>query len=392
MIPTNGQTATIAGGGYSVSSDQAMRHAAVYACVRIIADIIGTFPVDAYIGDPGINLGVADKVEPKPPILVKPSDYLSGVQWVHQVMMALLLQGNAYGLITNTDRLGYPTQIDLVDPQQVNVRKSDGGDVNTATGAKIRSGVKVFKIHGKTLTSSEMWHCPGPMMPGDLAGLSPVKYASRVIGMGVEAERFGLDFFQNGIHPTAAATTDQPVTEDQANAIRLRIKRATESRETPVLGAGVKLTPWNVTPEDSMLIEVQRYNQVMICQIFGVAPEMIGAAARGATITYANREQRAMDFLNNAINPWLVRLEDSFTALFPRTTFVKFDTKNLLKSDLLARYQAWQIGIDAGFLVAPEVRNFEGLPEMPETESGTEDLPPAGEQPPMPPDQGPPND
>jgi phage portal protein BeeE len=120
---------------------------------------------------------------------------------------------------------------------------------------------------------------------------------------------------------------------------------------------------------------------------------MIGAAARGATITYANREQRAMDFLNNAINPWLVRLEDSFTALFPRTTFVKFDTKNLLKSDLLARYQAWQIGISAGFLVPEEVRNFEGLPEMPETESGTEDLPMAGEPTDMmPPDQGPPND
>ncbi len=365
-IPTNGESA-IWQGGYSSSSEQAMRHAAVYACVRIVADTIASFPVDAYTGDVGMHLGQADRVTPKPGILTKPSDYLSGVQWLHQVMMSLLLQGNAYGLISATDRLGYPTQIDLLDPQQVTVEKAKGSDVNTATGRKIPSGVKVFKSRGSTLTSEQVWHCPGPMMPGELAGLSPVKYASRVIGMGVEAERFGLDFFANGMHQTAVASTDQPVSEEQALTIKERLRRATANRETPVLGLGIKLTPWSVTPEDSMLLEVQRYNQVMVCQLFGVAPEMIGAASQGSSITYANREQRAMDFLNTAINPWLVRLEDSFGGLFPRTTFVKFDTKSLLKSDLLTRYQAWKLGTDGGWLdPSTDVRQFEDLPDLKE--------------------------
>lgn len=365
-IPPPTSIFSMGGTGYPVSSEGAMKHPAVYACSRIISDTVSSFCVDAYSGDPGLHLGAAARISPKPQILAKPSAYLSGVQWIHQVMMSLLLQGNAYGLISASDRLGYPTQIELIDPQSVNVQRATGNEVNAMSGRRIASGTKVFKIHGKTLTSNEVWHCPGPSLPGELAGLSPVKMAARVIGMGLEAEQFGLDFFQNGIHPTAVASTDQPIDEKTAATVKDRIKRAVANRDVPVLGAGLNLSPWSVTPQDSMLLEVMRANEVMVCMIFGVPPEMLGEGSKGSTITYANREQRAQDFLNTAINPWLVRLEDSFSGLFPRTTFVKFDTKNLLKSDLLTRYQAWQTGLAAQFLTVDEVREFEDLPELPE--------------------------
>ena len=382
VIPPPGEAGYWASESYSMTSDQAMRHAAVYACVRIIADTIGAFPLDAYTGDPGVVAGESKKVDPKPSLLANPSDYLTLTQWVHQIAMSLLLQGNAYGLIAAEDRAGYPTQIELLDPQTVTVRKSDGNDVNTVTGRPIPSGTKLFRIQGKNYTPNEIWHCPGPMLPGELAGLSPVKYASRVISLGNRAEQFGLEFFTNGIHPTAVATTDQPVTEDQAKAIKTRLKQAVAARDIPVLGAGMELKPWQTTPEDSQLIEMQRANEVAVCQVFGVPPEMIGASARGSSITYANREQRAQDFLNNTINPWLTRLEDSLSRLFPRTTTVKFDTKALLKSDLLTRYQAWQIGTGAGFLTADEVRKFEDMPPLPPSAvpapMGPTDPPPAG--------------
>lgn len=352
-IPLPSQAAFLQGYGYPMSSDSAMRHSAVYACVRIIADTVASFPVDAYVGDVGMHLGEAERVTPKPSLLVRPSDYLSGVQWLHQVMMSLLLQGNAYGLISAVDRSGYPTQIDLISPEGVVVDRV--------------AGRKVFRINGQILSTSEVWHCPGPMMPGDLAGLSPVRYASRVIGLGSEAEGFGLDFFRNGVHPTAVATTDQQVTQEQAEQIKARIKQAVASRDMPVLGAGLKVEPWQVNPKDAQLLELQQANAVQVCQVFGVPAEMISASAAGSTVTYANREQRAMDFLSNAINPWLVRLEDSFSALFPASMFVKFDTKGLLKSDLKTRYESWQIGVDGGFLTPDEVRQFEDLPGMPES-------------------------
>lgn len=370
-IPGPGSVFAMAGSGYVGSSDSAMRHAAVYACVRLIADTISTFPVDAYQGESPAQLSESKKLT-KPPILVKPSDYLSGVQWVHQVMMSLLLQGNAYGLISSSDRLGYPTQIDLIDPQWVSVSKSNGDDT-TPTGRRIPSGRKIFKVKGATLTSNEVWHCPGPMMPGDLAGLSPVKYAARVIGMGIEAEQFSLDFYRNGTHPTSVVETDQAITKEDADLIKQRIADATAGRGTPVLGLGAKLRPWQVTPQDAALLESQQYNTLAVCRLFGVPPEMIGAAMSGTSVTYANREQRAQDFLTYAINPWLARLEDAFSGLFPRTTFVKFDTKSLLKSDLKTRYEAWKIGIDGGWLEEAEARAFEDLPPLPDSEDTSQE-------------------
>ena len=39
------------------------------------------------------------------------------------------------------------------------------------------------------------------------------------------------------------------------------------------------------------------------------------------------------DFLNNAVNPWLTRFEKALSAWFPRSTYVKFNTNALLRSD-----------------------------------------------------------
>ena len=295
-IPTNGEIGS--GQSQFVTGHAAMRNGAVWACTRIVADVISTLPLDLIVnGEP------ADALPTK---LQVPSAYASSLQWRYQATLSLLLRGNAYGLISATDRLGYPSQIDLLAPEHVDRVRKDA------------SGRKVFEIQGKTLSTEQVWHLPGPQLPGDLEGMSPILYAARTISLGLDAERFGSDYFRNGIHPSAIAETDQAVTAEQADIVKKRIKAAQRNRDVVVLGAGLKLTPWTISPEESQFIETQRLNAVAIAQIFGVPPEMIGAAAPGGTVTYANREQRAQDFLNSAINPWLARFEESLSAWFPQ--------------------------------------------------------------------------
>lgn len=345
IIPTNGQAGMI-DGNMPVSSSAAMRHWTVFSCVRIISDLISALPIDAFTGN-------ERPVEPLPTVLVTPSAYATKISWVWQVMSSLLLNGNAYGVIASTDRLGYPTQIDLISPTAVRIER----DKNT--------GKKIFRVAGEILTSDEIWHLPGPQLPGELEGMSPIRYASRTISIGLDAEQFGSDFFRNGINPTATLETDQQVNSEQAAEIKKRVKDAVSQRDMAVLGAGMKLNPWQLTAEDSQFLETLRHNAIAVAQIFGVPPEMLGAASRGASITYANREQRAQDFLNTAINPWLARLEEALSALFPRGTYVKFNTDALLRSDTLTRYQAYQLGIQNNILLPSEVRALEDLPPVP---------------------------
>jgi phage portal protein BeeE len=94
-----------------------------------------------------------------------------------------------------------------------------------------------------------------------------------------------------------------------------------------------------------------------------VQPELIGGES-GGSLTYANVEQRALDFLTFGLRPWLVRLEVGLSALLSSTTTVKFNAAALVRTDLLTRYQAHESAIRAGWKLRSEVRDLEDLPPI----------------------------
>ncbi len=279
-------------------------------------------------------------------------------------MISLLTTGNVYGLVTSRDYYEYPTQINLVAPGTISA------SIDRDTGKKIYKGQG-----GKTLRDDQVWHrTSGLVWPGEVVGLDPVTYFARTITLGLEAERYGADYYQNGAHPTAVATTEQPVTQEQAETIKTRIRRAVSSRDIAVLGAGLDLKPWQGSPNDAQLGETIRMNAAMVCAIYGVPPEKIGVSmGDGGSVTYANREQRAQDFLDDAVNPWLIRMESSMSEWFPRGKFVKFNTGGRLKSDLKSRTESYKTATGGRAWMEPsEVRALENLAPL----AGIDDVPP----------------
>jgi HK97 family phage portal protein len=100
-----------------------------------------------------------------------------------------------------------------------------------------------------------------------------------------------------------------------------------------------------------------------VARYFNVQPELIGGES-GGSLTYANVEQRALDFLQFTLRPWLVRLEVALSALLSSTTSVKFNAAGLVRTDLLTRYQAHESAIRAGWKLRSEVRELEDLPPI----------------------------
>lgn len=349
VIPSNGSqmwAPTV------VSSGQgALKHWAVWACARVVADAVSTLPVDLLQGT-GSD---AVPVDPLPMILQRPSAYCDRVDWLSQVIVSLLTTGNVYGLVASRDRMEYPTQINLVAPGTITAELDD-------------QGRKVYRArNGKRLADDQVWHRTGLVWPGEVVGMDPVSYFVRTITLGLEAEKYGADYYQHGAHPTAVATTEHPIDEPQAKAIKERIKRAVSGRDIAVLGAGLKLDAWQGTPNDAQLAETIRMNAAMVCAIYGVPPEKIGVSmGDGGSVTYANREQRAQDFLNDAVNPWLVRMERSMTDWFPRGKFVKFNTGGFLKSDLKTRFDSYSIATGGRpWMLPSEARAFENWQPIP---------------------------
>jgi phage portal protein BeeE len=101
-----------------------------------------------------------------------------------------------------------------------------------------------------------------------------------------------------------------------------------------------------------------------IARYFSVQPELIGGES-GGSLTYANVEQRATDFLVFCLRRWIVTMEVALSALLSSTTSVKFNAGALVRTDLLTRYQAHESAIRAGWKLRSEVRELEDLPPIP---------------------------
>ncbi len=339
-----------------INSDQALRHAAVWACVRMIAGTVSTLPVDVLMTRGGGRESVSR------PLLESPSALVSPITWRDQLVVSMLIRGNAYGVITQTDGAGYPTAIELLHPDKVTGRVVDG---------RVR-----LSWDGN---DHELWpfgdaiHIPAFTVPGSPFGLSVIDYARTTIGSGLASEEWGARFFTDGAVPSAVLSTDQAITKDQAQEVKARFMAAVAGKREPaVLGAGVSYTPISVSPGESAFLETFRMSGENVCRLFGVQPEMIGMASSGSSVTYANREQRVQDFLTFTLSPWLARIEEALSGLLPPDHVVKFRTGGLLRADIQTRFAVYEASARIGQmgdgrmpLTVDEMRELEDMPAMP---------------------------
>jgi HK97 family phage portal protein len=341
--------------GESVTDDNALKLSTAWACINLISRSVSTMPVDVVrYGADGSRIEVAT-----PSLLREPASGQSWTQWSNALMVSQLTRGNAYGWVMDTDVAGrYPTSIELLHPDQVSWRP-----VRRAHGSEWASFVDGREVQRWPL--GPLWHLPAYTVPGSPVGLSPIAYAREAIGAGLAAERFSGRFFAADGHPSSIIYADQVLNQEQIQGIKTAFKNATAgNREPAVMGSGLKYEAIQIAPEESQFLEAQRFSVEQVARFFGVAPEMIGAATQGSSLTYANREQRTLDFLAFTLNPWIVRLEEALTALLPRPQVVKLNTNSLLRADAKTRWEVYQIGSGIKTLTRNEIRAFEDLPPL----------------------------
>jgi HK97 family phage portal protein len=339
-IPTSSTNAAV-----PVNPTTAMQHSAVWACVNLIAGSISTLPLAAY------RRGEQTPLPDVPPILRAPAAGWSLPDFLYAGLQSLLLRGNAYGLIVDRAGAGLlPAQVELLTPERV--------------GATTPNGAVEWRVDGQEVDPASIWHVKAFTAPGQVLGLSPIGHARQAIGLGLAAERYAARFFGDNATPSGVLTTDQRINDQQARDLKERWKVSHSGRrDIAVLGDGARFQPVSIAPEEAQFLETTQANVRTIARYFGVQPELIGADS-GNSLTYANVEQRALDFLTFGLRPWLVRLEVALSALLSSTTTVKFNAGALVRTDLLTRYQAHESAIRAGWKLRSEVRDLEDLPPV----------------------------
>jgi HK97 family phage portal protein len=350
--------------------EEAMGLPALYAGVKLLADNAGSLPLRVYQkleGPASIGTG-KHKLYGGPTLFDKPSVIGTFFDWMSQAMVSVLLQGNAWGFITGKDGYGFPTGIEWIPPEDVYVMEAK--DVNSANPLR----AKVF-VFGREVIwygpDAEVFHVRGITLPGRVEAISPMRAFALTITAGHEAQRYGTSWYEGGGFPPGTfQNAEMEVNAAQAAEIRAELVRSLRRREPLVYGRDWDYKPVTVPPSEAQFIEAMQLNATQIAAILNLPPDRLGGT-RGDSLTYSTSEQSTLQIIE-ALRPWLVRFEQSFFDLLPRNRFTRFYTDALLKTDLEARVNMYQVMRNIGMRTADEIRELEDMDPLPSGVGGEE--------------------
>lgn len=166
----------------------------------------------------------------------------------------------------------------------------------------------------------------------------------------------------NGGNKSGILQSQKKLSPDAMDALKekWRLFRTNKNKDPLVLNEGLEFKETSATSVEMQLNENIQTNNEEICLLFGLSPEIISGRATA--------EQFA-DAVRTAVQPIL----ESFQCALNRNLLLEsekgkmyfaFDTTELLKGDMLKRYQAYQIALQSNFMQIDEVRYKEDLPKL----------------------------
>lgn len=333
----------------------------VWRAVQILSDLLGATPWAMYDED---EAGVLTRTHPQPPLITSPAPPDTPVITRSSMAIDLVVHGNAIARILERDPDGEPTLIQPVPAAWSGVRWT----TENAYGIRRRE----YFLNGERVDQDDVIHVKGMTVPGQLWGMGVLEaHFFGAFRLAHELNRQAGDLGLNSVPTGVFKSGDPDLDADGAASIKHTWQQAMQRRTIAVISKDDEFEALSWNPEQAQLIEARQFSLTEIALIFGLPPSMLGAPT-GDSLTYGNRSSDALELLKFSLNGHLVRFEEAWTKECPPGRRVRADLNQLLRSDTLTRYQAYQAGIQAGWMRRSEVRQAESLPAVP----GIDDAPP----------------
>lgn len=335
-------------GSVHVTEESAMRHSAVWACLRLRADLISTMPVDTYRKVKGVRVEV-----PRPPVLVNPDGGTGGIQeWLYASQVDLDRAGNCFGLVTARDGNRLPAQIELLRLADVSVR---------ANGARITE----VRVSGKVVPLEDVWHEKQFPVAGMPLGLSPVAHAAWSIEESMSAQQFALDWFGGSAIPMAELkNTAKTITPKDAQIAKDRFRAAVADGDLFVHGNDWEYKPIQTVAASAAFLDARSASVSDVARFFGCPGDVIDAAVQSGSVTYANIGQRNQQLLTMHVGPAVSRRETALTRLTVGDRFVKLNRSALLAMDPETRARVLDLQVKGKLRTNTEARAVDDLPPL----------------------------
>lgn len=333
--------------GVHVTPNTALRIMAVYACVRILSESIGSLPLHLYMKDGKRKEKATD--HPLYHLLHDaPNENNTSSEFREMIQAHLGLRGNGFSTIERNGR-GVITSLTPYHSDLVTTRKS------------LKTGGLYYDIQGVDtgIPARRMLHIRGFSLDGVL-GLNPIEIARETIGLAVAAENHGAYQLKNGAAPAGLLTYPQKLEKDQRDEVRESWKESqggVNQGDIAIVSGGVEFKPIGINNSDLQFLETRKFQVTEIARLFRVPPHMIADLDKA---TFSNIEQQSLDFVIHSLRPWLVRWEqrlnfDLLTKEERKKYFFEFNVDGLLRGDIASRYKSYATGRQWGWLSVNDI-------------------------------------
>lgn len=382
--------------GAVVYPEQALSLSPFFAGLRLYQNTLGNLPLVTYRRDEKGRSRA--RTHPAYKLLSeRPNPAQSRAAFFEFAVKELFLHGNFFATISWAGN-GKPLALYPIPSVAV---------TNIAVLSDWRKRYTVQTQHGPdTIEDDDMIHVMGPYSHcGVVRGNSFIEFAAESLGLHRQVLEAATSFYSNAARPNVYVSfpgvPDKAAMEINKKAFKEEYTGSKNTGKTACLTNGGKIEKFpGDTADDAQILTALNASVADIARWFGLSPLLLGDLLRG---TYNNVAADNLAFYQKSLAPLLNRFELEINhRLFgaDEDFYAEFLTQKLLQGDPKQQAEIYQSGIQAGYLLRSEVREWlnlsavEGLdtPLFPLNmgpEMGTKALPPVTAPPQEESDDGP---
>ena len=344
----------------SYANTQSMRLSAVYAATNMISNSCALIPMKVLCTKGGRRKEVENH-SLNMILNLSPNSKHNHFNFFKLLIESVILKGNGYAYIERDVNLNVKA-LHLINPDFVNPVITDDGIKYLVNGMD------------KAVDAINMIHLY-QHLDDTFRGISTIKYADMALSGAYNAEKHSDNFFKSGAGLMGVLKSSAPMTNEQK-------KQVAESWSASIkntLGGGVAILPQgldfqsiSVSPEDSQLLDVRKYNVIEIARFFNISPVKLFDYSN---VSYSTLEQTSMSYLQDTILPFTQLMEDEFNRkLFKPSEVGKysidFDYSVLVQTDKTSEAEYYNKLLTNGILSVNDVRAKLGYEPIPAEEGG----------------------
>lgn len=312
----------------NVTEQVSMAVDVVFACVRLLQAAVA----DADVGEFRDTERLPDSR-----LTRKPMQSMTRRSWIKLCVATMALYNGVY-LVRSTlrDSEGVPMSLVPVAPTRVQWENATTVRLDAERIDPDRL-VWVPRMHFPTLTRELAY---------------TIRLARESIASSWSADSYRSDFWSKGGVPPWYVSTDQALTNDDADSIKARIKsvRSADPGDPLVLGKGAKPGTVGADLAAEGASEALSRLGTSIARYFGVHAYLVNVKTEAGNLIYQNAAAAGLDLVRFTLQPdYAGPLSDALSEELPGDAIfgrrVIFDLRHLTRGTILEEAQAYQIAL-----------------------------------------------